>query len=98
MSVYSSIHAANNKTDILALPIRVGKHHLSLAVDTGASVNVISEDSYNTLKRNSRGGKWILRPSDLTLAGITGSALNILGIISLPIRLTKTAQPVRADF
>ncbi len=39
----------------MALPTRVGKHRLSLAVDTGATVNVISEESYKILKRNSRG-------------------------------------------
>ncbi len=59
MSVYSTINAANNQTDIMALPTRVGKHRLFLAVDTGATVNVISEESYKILKRNSRGGKLI---------------------------------------
>ncbi len=59
MSVYSTINAANNQTDIMTLPTRVGKHHLSLVVDTGATVNVISEESYKILKQNSRGGKWI---------------------------------------
>lgn len=82
----------------MALPTRVGKHCLSLAVDTGATVNVISEESYKILKRESRGGKWVLRPSDLNLSGVTGSSLHILGIISLPIRLCKNTQPIRTDF
>lgn len=98
MSVYSTIYAANHQAEIMALPTRVGKHSLSLAVDTGATVNVISEESYRILKRESRGGKWTLRPSGLNLSGVTGSALNILGIISLPIRLSKSTQPIRTEF
>ncbi|RUM27774.1 MAG: hypothetical protein DSY32_05100, partial [Aquifex sp.] len=82
----------------MALPTRVGKHSLSLAVDTGAAVNVLSEESYKALKRNSRGGRWILRPSDLNLSGVTGSTLQILGKISLPVRLSKATQPIRTDF
>ncbi len=73
MSVYLTINAANNQADIMALPTRVGKHCLSLAVDTGATVNVISEESYKILKRESRGGKWVLRLGDLNLSGVTGS-------------------------
>ncbi len=82
----------------MALPTRVGNHRLSLAVDIGATVNVISEESYKILKRNSRGGKWILRPSDLNLSGVTGSALKILGKISLPISLSKNTRLVQTDF
>ncbi len=55
MSVYSTIVAACNQTKIMALPTRVGKHCLSLTVDTGAAVNIISEEAYKALKRNSRG-------------------------------------------
>ncbi len=39
----------------------------------GAAVNVISEETYMVLKRNSRDGTWILRPRDLNLSGVTGS-------------------------
>ncbi len=98
MSVDSTINAANNQTEIMALPTRVGNHRLSLAVDTGATVNVIFEESYKILKQNSRGGKWMLRPSDLNLSGVTGSALKILGKISLPISLSKNTQPIQSDF
>ena len=80
-----------SKTAIMTLSTRVGKHRLALAVDTGAAVNVISEEAYKYLKRNSRGGSCILRPNDMNLAGVTGSHLNILGILSLPLRLSKNS-------
>ncbi len=76
----------------------MGKHCSSLVVDTGAAVNVISEEAYKTLKSNSRSGRWILRPSDLNVSGVTGSTLNILGIVYLPIRLSKITQPIKTDF
>ncbi len=82
MSVYYTIVAACNQTKIMALSIRVDKHCLSLAVDTCATVNVISEEVYKALELNSRSGSWILRPSDFNLSGVTGSTLNILGIVS----------------
>ncbi len=49
------------------LIIRINNNNNSLAVDTGAAVNVISEEAYKALKRNSRGGSRIPRPSDLNL-------------------------------
>ncbi len=47
----------------------------SLAVDTGATVKILSEDAYKALKRSHRRGKWPLQPSDLNLSGVTGSLL-----------------------
>ena len=82
----------------MALPTKVGSCGLSLAVDTGATVNVLSEESFKALKRSFRGGQWPLRQSDLHLRGVTGSALRILGIVTLPIRLQKGLPVKRIDF
>lgn len=82
----------------MALPTHIGKLRLSLAVDTGAAVNVLSEESYRALKRHSRGGKWVLRPCDLNLSGVTGSSLQILGKVTLPVRLSRNSRPFRTDF
>ena len=82
----------------MALPTHIGKLRLSLAVDTGAAVNVLSEESYRALKRHSRGSKWVLRPCDLNLSGVTGSSLQILGKVTLPVRLSRNSRPFRTDF
>ena len=73
----------------MALPTKIGSCGLSLAVDTGATVNVLSEDSFRAIKRTFRGGRWPLRQSDLNLRGVTGSALSISGMVTLPIRIKR---------
>ncbi len=70
----------------------------SLAVNTGAAVNVLSEDAYKALKRSSRSGKWPLQVSDLNLSCVTGSNLQILGKVSLPLKLSKRISPLHTDF
>ena len=97
-TVYDNIVAACSQTDIMALPVKAGPCNFSLAVDTGAAVNVLSEESYKTLKRNARGGRWPLRQSDLNLRGVTGSSLDIKGMVTLPICVVKGTPAIRADF
>ena len=96
--LYDNIVAACSQTDIMALPVRAGPCNFSLAVDTGASANILSEEAYMTLKRNARGGRWPLRQSDLNLRGVTGSALEIKGMVTLPISLIKGVPVIRMDF
>ncbi len=86
---HTSMIAAMDRTTIMTLSCRVGKRRLCLAVDTGAAVNVMSEEAYKALKRNSRGGAFVLRPNDMNLAGVTGSCMNVLGIISVPLSLSR---------
>ncbi len=90
--------AACNKTNVIALSGQVKKHRLSLAVDTGANVSILSDVAYNALKRLSRGGTWSLHPNDLNLAGVTGGSLHILGKVFLPIRIFRRAKPFKAAF
>ncbi len=70
----------------------------SLAVDVGAAVNISSENTYKSLQRSSHDGKWPLQPSDLNLSGVTGSNLQILGKVSLPLKLTKGISHFYTDF
>ena len=65
-------------------------------MDTGAAVNVLSEESYKVLKRNARRSRYPLRQSDLNLREVTGS-LKILDMIILPIHLTKGIPIVRME-
>ena len=48
----SSIISALQKEDILSVPWRIGKCKLTLAVDTGACANIISQESLHELKKS----------------------------------------------
>ncbi len=51
-----SVIVAFAKTNIIALPCQVGKHKLSVAVGTGATMNVTSEQSFREVRRSLRRG------------------------------------------
>ena len=82
----------------MALPTKLGPLTASFAVDTGAAVNVLSEEAYSVLKRASRGGRYCLRPSDLNLVGVTSDSMDIKGIVRLPVSLGKHTPIMRLDF
>ena len=82
----------------MVLPVNVGSLKASFAVDTGAAVNILSEEAYLALKRASRGGRWPLKPTDINLMGVSHTPLKILGVVCLPIRLGKTTKVMRMDF
>ncbi len=98
LTLINTIVAACSRKTVLAIPARINKCRLSLAVDTGACVNVMSETSFTALKRQFRGSQWKLKPSDLNISAVEGSRLTILGIVTLPIRLTRQDHPFKADF
>ena len=82
----------------MALSIKTGRIKASLAVDTGAAVNVLSEKAYHALKHAFHGSRLSLRPNDLNLMGVNSELLNILGIVRLPISLGKGTSIKRLDF
>ncbi len=43
-----------------------------LQLRAGPAVNVLSEETYSALKRESRGDRYPLRPNDLHLTGVGG--------------------------
>ncbi len=43
------------------------------------AVNILALDSYNALRRESRGGRYDLRPCDLVLTGVATDKLDIRG-------------------
>ena len=94
----ASLVSSCTQTNAMVLPAQVGCFKASFAVDTGASVNVLSEDSYLALKRASRGGRWPLKPTDTNLIAVSQTPLKILGIVSLPIRLCKNSKVMRLEF
>ncbi len=98
MKMHSTTIATFNKSTVMAITAQVNKKAFSLAAGTSFAVNILSCDAYNALKRSSRGCKWKLQPSDLNLSGVTGSNLQILGKVSLPLKLSKRISPFHTDF
>ncbi len=71
---------------------------LTLAVDTGATVNVLSDNAFRALKRNSRGGSWPLYENNLNVVGVTGSDLEVLGRVFLTVCLQERLRPFHDEF
>ncbi len=69
-----------------------------MAIDTGSSVNILDLDTYNALRREARGSRYALRPSDLTLTGVAADRLDIRGKVSLPLCFGKFSPTLRLDF
>ena len=82
----------------MVLKAKVGFLPASFAVDTGASVNVLSEQAYSALKRTSRGGRWPLKPAAIKLMGVSHIPLKVLGVVTLPVSLGKHDKPMTLDF
>ncbi len=91
-----SVIAAFAKTNIIALPCQVGRHKLSVAVDTGATLNVISEHSFRELSLH--GGRCRLLPNDTNVMGVTGYNLEILGKVSLTVQPSRKVSVFRNYF
>ncbi len=79
----ASLVAACTQTSGIVLPAHVGFLKASFAVDTSASVNVLSEESYLALKDASRGGLWPLKPIITNILGVLHTPFRILGVVWL---------------
>ncbi len=93
-----SIIAAFTETNIIAWPCQVGKYTISVTLDTGAAINIISEPSFRIVRSSFRGGQCRLLPSGLTAAGFTGSNPEILGKVSLAVQPSKEVSAFRSSF
>ncbi len=93
-----SVTAAFTKTNIIALPCQVGRRKISLAADTGATINVISEPSFRELRRNLHGGRCRLLPNDMYVMGVTEYNLEILGTVLLTVQPSRKVSAFRSYF
>ncbi len=93
-----SIIDAFTETKIIALLCQVLKCTVSVALDTGAAINVMSEPSFRIVRSSFRGGQCRLLPSDLTAMGVTGYNLEILGKVSLTVQPSKEVSAFRISF
>ncbi len=71
---------------------------MSVAVDTGAMINVISEHSFRELKRSLRGGQCRLLPNDMNVVRVTGHNLEILGKVLLTVQPSRKVSAFRSHF
>ncbi len=82
----------------MALTAKLGLVRAFLAVDTGPAVYVLSKRSYWNIKHVSHGTQWPLCPNDLLLKSVNNEALNIIGIVRLPMSLRKDTTSLKLDF
>ncbi len=93
-----SVIADFAKNNIIALPYQVGRHKLSVAVDTGATVNIISEHSFRELRRSLRGGRCRHLPNGMDVVEVTRYNLEILWKVLLTVWPSRKVSAFRSCF
>ena len=71
---------------------------ISLGVDTGASLSILSERAYSILKLKVPHLPLALQQSHATLSSIQGSTLQVLGTVSLPVSLAPDSEVFNIPF
>ena len=82
----------------MSIPWRIGRYDISLAVDTGACANLLSYTSFLCLKDRMPFTNWELRQPDVSLLGVSGTQLHIMGVVTLRFRVARNQSPICADF
>ena len=75
------------KTNPIVLTVHVNKAVLPMELDTGASLSVISEDTYKSIFSVTDQ----LKPTDVFLRTYTGEALVVLGYIDVQVEYESQA-------
>ena len=82
---YELYNIKSSKPDPYCVNINVNGHEITMEVDTGASVTVISEQTYRqTLKSVPK-----IQPSDANLHTYTGEEIKVLGLIKVPVEYSN---------
>ena len=76
------IYSFSSRSDPIKLAVEVNSHKLDMELDTGASVSVISEDTFNSGLSSSVQ----LRPSNASLTSYSGHLLEILGSANVKVK------------
>ncbi len=82
----------------MAFSTKLADWNAALVVDTGASINVLSEEAFLALKRASRGSRYQLRTSSLHLTGVNADVFHILGVARVPVHLGKGTVVINLYF
>ncbi len=71
---------------------------ISLGVDTGASVTLLSESAYSTLKLKFLDIPLDIKKSNLTFSSVQGSTLHVTGTVTLTISLAPSLKIFNIQF
>ncbi len=83
---------------MLTVKFMLNQLPISLGVDTGASVTLLSESAYSTLKLKFPDIPLNLQKSNLTLSSFQGSTLHVTGTFTLPISFAPSSKTFNIDF
>ncbi len=97
-AAYQAVVGACTPASVLAFPTKLAPLRASICIHKGSSVNLIDFDCYSALRRESCGGRYALRPSDLTLTSVAAARLDIRGVVHLPVSFGKYSPLLRLDF
>ncbi len=70
---------------------------LSLGVDTGASVTLLSESAFSALKIKLHNILLTLQSSKVTLSSVQGLNLTVLGTLTLPVTLAPNLESLNVQ-
>ncbi len=91
--IHSSIPyivAVCSPISMLTVKFMLNQWYISLGVDTGASVTLLSESAYSTLKLRFPDIPLELEKSNFTLSSVQVSTLHVNGTVTLPISLAPS--------
>ncbi len=71
---------------------------LSLEVDTGASVTLLSRSAYSALKIKLPNIPLTLQSSKLTLSSVQGLNLTVVGTVTLPVTFAPNLESFHVQF
>ncbi len=71
---------------------------LSLGVDTGASVTLLSESAFSALKIKLLNIPLTLQSSKVNLSSVQGLNLTVLGTLTLPFTLAPNSESFNVKF
>ncbi len=77
---------------MLAVKFMLNQLPISLGVNTGAFVTLLSESAYSTLKLKFPDTSLELQKSNIALCNVQGSTLHVTGTATLPISLAPSSE------
>ena len=71
--------AAVTKGEVCVIQARIGSNQVSLDMDTGSPVNILSKEAYEGLRSADQSHISDLTPSDVSLSGLEGVSMELVG-------------------
>ncbi len=93
-----SVVAGCSSVSMLTIKFMLNQLPIALGVDTGASVTLLSESAYSTLKLKFPDILLELQKSNITLSSVKGSTLHVTGTVTSPISLAPNSKIFNIQF